>query len=174
MKKIILLFALIVATISCKDDDDKYTSDPNACVIEVPCGEPNGLISVQKAQEMEDYYKQEFYSYFNEIKGAYPGYDGAMRDVWFDLDELKKYIVYVENYAKENGHSNLGLRVYFGAEDKLGQDGQIYPRQTVFFVPTASSGSGFDNTNNNLTGLQRLDFGTGGIPDSVNSSDGMP
>lgn len=136
---------------------------------------PTGLISVSAAKQMEDYYKQEFYNNINPIMGKkYPGYNGAMRSIWFDLANLKRYIKHVEDYAATKGHTGLGFRIYLGAEDKLGQDGLVAPRQTVFFVPTCRINSPTTFKNENITGVERLDFGEGNIPDSLSSDTGTP
>lgn len=182
MKNIYLLLitSFLFLSNSCKNDDDR-PHGPQGCFIEVPCEEPQGLVSVAEAKVMEDYYKQEFYNLLNETKsGQYPGYDGAVRDIWFELDELKQYIAYVENMAQEKGYSNLGLRVYFGAKDELGQDGMVYPRQTIFFVPTTRTsedgqdGMGQDGfQDQNILGVDRLNYGTSGMPDSMDSDTGI-
>lgn len=175
MKKLVYLFSssLIILTFSCKNDDDKVPHQ-DGCVITVPCGEPEGLISVAEAKTMEDEYKDVFYSLYNEgTFPEYPGYDGAVRDIWFDLDEIKRYIVYVENYAQANGHQDLGLRVYLGAKNQVGQDGENYPRQTIFFVPTARDNSGTAPDDKNLLGAARLNYGHSGIPDSRDSDIGI-
>ncbi|MFA7447545.1 MAG: hypothetical protein WCY77_03840 [Weeksellaceae bacterium] len=182
MKKLHYLFlaTLLFTLNACKNDDDK-PQPSSVCMIEVPCEDPVGLVSVADAKVMEDHYKNEFYGILNEIKGGqYPGYDGPVRDIWFDLDELKQYIAYVENYAASNGYSDLGLRVYMGAKDELGQDGQVYPRQTIFFVPTTrisdtgQGGVGQDGfQDQNLLGIDRLNYGNAGIPDSRDSDTGI-
>lgn len=134
-----------------------------------------GLLSVREAKLMEEHYIKEFYKPLNDMKlSEYPGFKGAVRDIWFSIEELKEYIAYVENYAKEKNYSEPGLRVYFGAKDEKGQDGKIYPRQTVFFVPTAKKGGAADDEQFNLTGLERLNYGNAGIPDDRDSDQGMP
>lgn len=175
MKKIIYLFSglLLTTIISCKNDDDKAPTF-DGCVITVPCGEPEGLVSVAEAKAMEEAYKDMFYSLYNEgTFPEYPGYNGAVRDIWFDLEELKRYIVYIENYAQANGHQDLGLRVYLGAKNQVGQDGENYPRQTIFFVPTTLDTSGAAPDNKNLLGAARLNYGHSGIPDSRDSDIGI-
>lgn len=135
---------------------------------------PTGTITVLEAKQKEDHYIQKFYGNINSFMGKnHPNYDGAMRATWFNLEQLKEYIKYVEEHAAEKGYTNLGLRVYFGAEDKMGQDGYVYPRQTVFFVPTAkfAGGTGFEDKN--LLGVKRMNFGVGCIPDSVDSDMGV-
>ena len=136
---------------------------------------PTGMISVSKGKEMEDLYKQEFYPAANLVMAKkIPGYDGAMRSFWFDLANLKRYIKHVEDYAATKGHTGLGVIIYLGAEVKLGQDGLEAPRKAVFFVPTCRVDSPTSFTNENITGVERLDFCHGGIPDSVNSDMGTP
>ncbi|MBW7870912.1 MAG: hypothetical protein H3C39_07625 [Flavobacteriia bacterium] len=136
---------------------------------------PTGMITVSKGKEMEDLYKQEFYPTANlAMAKKIPGYSGAMRSFWFDLANLKNYIKHIEDYAATKGHTGLGVRIYLGAEEKLGQDGLVAPRQAVFFVPTCRVSSPTSFTNENITGVERLDFGWGDIPDSVNSDTGTP
>lgn len=127
----------------------------------------SGLISVIEAKTLENYYKSEFYNPLNKMKSNdYPGYSGAVRDIWFSIEELKNYIEYVEEYAAKKNYSGLGLRVYLGAKDEKGIDNLDYPRQTVFFVPTAKTNQAGKLTNTNLTGVERLNYGNAGHPDS--------
>lgn len=134
-----------------------------------------GLISVKEAKELENLYKKEFYTAINDGKLAeYPDYEGAVRDVWFSIDELKDYISYVEKYVKSQEYESPGLRVYFGAKNQEGGNGKIYPRQTVFFVPTAQSRGDAKNEQFNILSLERLNYGNAGIPDSRDSDEGMP
>lgn len=168
-----LVSLLMISFFSCKDDDNQGNNH-EGCFIEVPCTEPNGLISVAEADVLEEHYKDVFYGLFNEGNMPYNGYDGAVRYIWFDLDEIKKYIVYIEQNAQENGYDNLGLRVYLGAKDQLGQDGEVYPRQTVFFVPTTNPSGGSDVADNlNIVNAKRLNLGGAGIPDSVDQEEGV-
>lgn len=184
----LLAFASILCT-SCRDDgvDNKKT---NQRVLYVPEGKPAGIISIEEAAQLESYYKQEFYGAINNLKATqYPNYDGAVRDIWFDLDELKQYIYYVETQAKKKGYKNLGLRIYFGAKDQLGQDGKVYPRQTVFFVPTANptadtktqtGGAQLSvkaeqdfSDNKNILSIDRLNYGGAGVPDDTDQDEGL-
>ncbi len=169
-----LISVLLILFTSCKNDDDKGHQH-DGCYIEVPCTEPNGLITVAEADVMEEHYKDVFYGLYNEqTLPNYPGYQGAVRYIWFDLEEIKKYIVYVEENAKTNGYDNLGLRVYLGAKDQLGQDGEVYPRQTVFFVPTTNPTGGDEVADNkNIVNAKRLNLGGAGIPDSVDQEIGV-
>lgn len=181
MKNLSLLIMSLLVTISissCKDDDDKsgYSA---GCVLNVPCEDPAGLISVALADEYEEQYKTEFYSYIMELKQQqYPGYDGAVRYVWFDMDEIKKYILYVEKYAGENGYEGLGLRVYLGSKEQESPEGNIFKRQTVFFVPTATThvtdkNGNIADENQNIAGIDRLNLGGAGLPDDVDQEDGF-
>lgn len=176
MKKIVYLFSsLLLTTItSCNNDDG--VGLPAGCVINVPCGDPAGLITVAEADVMEEAYKTQFYGILNEVtSGSYPGYEGAGRYIWFDLEEVKKYIVYVEKHAEENGYRNLGLRVYMGAKTQNNSvTGAPEPRQTVFFVPTSNPSGGADFDDNlNIVSAGRLNLGGAGIPDGMDQEIGL-
>lgn len=170
----LLVIALCFAVFSCKDDDNG-TPPQQGKILLVPDGEIESLVSVSEAAEMEAAYLSEFYGLLNEMKAnQYEGYDGAVRDIWFDLDEIKRYIYYVEEYAEANGHDKLGLRIYLGAKDQLGQDGQVYPRQTVFFVPTTETSVDGQTNQANMIGASRMNYGNAGVPDDVFSDVGIP
>ena len=85
------------------------------------------------------------YDYAKKLEVEYKNTRGAIidkyldiedtREFWFDLEELKKYIAYVEQEADSLGYKRLGIRIYNGA----------YPNEkgfpdpgfsTVFLVPT--------------------------------------
>lgn len=163
----ILCFGIFLFT-SCKNDD----SNPNPNIPNLP--NPEGLISVQEATAMEEAYKLEFYNILNDVKlNNYPGFEGAGRYVWFDLDEVKQYIAYVERHAAENGYNgNLGLRVYMGAKVQNNSiSGNPEPRQTVFFVPTIKQPN--NDIDQNILSAERLNLGGAGVPDSVDSNVGI-
>lgn len=177
MKKLVYLFSsmVFIATVSCKNDDDKI-SHQQGCYISVPCEDPAGLITLAEADVMEENYKTQFYGRINEsMGGTYPGYEGAGRYIWFDLEEVKKYIVYVEENATANGYQGkLGLRVYMGAKEQNNATTNVpEPRQTVFFVPTSNptGGTNFDD-NINITSMKRLNLGGAGIPDGMDQDTG--
>lgn len=173
-KFLFLLTMLSILSLSCKNDDD--TKDfSEGCVIQVPCEDPLGLISVAEADVLEEQYKSELYGRLNESMNAqYPGYEGAGRYIWFDLEEIKKYIVYIENHADQNGYENLGLRVYLGSKMQNNEDGNPEPRQTVFFVPTTNPTGGDDfSDNQNIVSAKRLNLGGAGIPDDVDQEIGV-
>ncbi|MFB9057537.1 hypothetical protein ACFFU9_12380 [Mariniflexile ostreae] len=93
------------------------------------------------------------------------------REFWFDLDQLKKYIAYVEQEAKSQGYKNLGIRIYNGAYPKEKQ----YPDpgySTVFLVPTGTksiskagiSSSSFILSNDNIQSIRAYNYGHAGRP----------
>lgn len=177
MKKLVYLLSglLLTTLISCNNDDDRG-GVPAGCFINVPCGDPAGLITVAEADVMEEDYKLQFYGRINEAMNAsYPGYEGAGRYIWFDLEEVKKYIVYVEEHAQANGYGDLGLRVYLGAKTQNNSvTGAPEPRQTVFFVPTTGVvGPGGTNENQNIVSAKRLNLGGAGIPDGMDQEIGV-
>ena len=86
-----------------------------------------------------------------------------VRDVTFDLQEMKQYIAYVEAEAKKKGLNGLGLRVYFGAYPKNDTKTKSPGYSTVFFMPThqSKSSKGQDEIIEGVDGLNRA---TNGIP----------
>ncbi len=95
------------------------------------------------------------------------------REFWFDLEELKKYIAYVEQEAKPLGYRNLGIRIYKGAYPK----DEKYPDpgySTVFLVPTGNritskaSFSPINSTiivqNDNIHEIPAYNYGQAGRP----------
>lgn len=181
MKKISLLtlglFGLFLLTNCSSSDDDNPT--PNGCYVTVPCGLPTAnLLNPAAALAEEQLYLQTFHPLLNDyLNQEYPGNTGAGRDIWFDLDALKQYIHYVEDYADAKGYDKLGLRVYIGAKEVMGHNGQNYPAQTVFFVPTTRiSNEEGESENVNMTEASRMNFGSAGIPDSdeLSSNVGLP
>ena len=99
---------------------------------------PLALIDTAQARAKIDLYLDNQYEY--STNGLNTDYDLPVatdsifdnREVWFDLDNLKEYICYVEQKSDSLGYDHLGLRVYFGA--KIESDG--IPRSTAFFWPT--------------------------------------
>ncbi|WP_457615986.1 hypothetical protein [Lutibacter sp.] len=93
---------------------------------------------------------------------------------WFSLDEIKKYIAYIESEAKAQGISVNGLRVYFGAYPAKDI---INPKNdnlsTVFFVPTTSniatqkSATAAAGGGSDVETIDGLNLGTMGNPPSA-------
>jgi hypothetical protein len=128
---------------------------------------PKQTISYERADSMEN----NFTTTRSPVIRQYLGYEDT-RDFWFSLDTLKKYIEYVEFEAKKKKRSNLGVRVYFAAypPSKDGVDSLGYA--TVFFAPTAQQEHSplkqgllpFIPENENIDGINALNYGGGGIP----------
>ena len=93
--------------------------------------------------------------------------DEDVREVWFDLEDIKEYIAYVEAAAAKKGINNgLGLRVYLGAypnEKQYHNPGKT----TVFFMPTKKGNSllkSGEEENENIEDVDGLNLGYGRIP----------
>ena len=117
-----LAFFLIIMTLffqSCKEK-------PITEKIEAP----EQTINYKYANSLEEEFKETRDSLINKhfkIKDS--------REFWFELEELKKYIAYVEQEAETLGYNNLGIRIYKGVYPK----DKKYPQpgySTVFLVPT--------------------------------------
>ena len=133
---------------------------------EVVVRPPAQTISVEKANRLEETYKQTRARILNDTLG----YEDT-REFWFSLDSLKKYIAYVEQEAAKKGKTDLGLRIYLGAYPSEGD----YPDpgySTVFIVPTAKNARsslkrGFfpqEETQENIDSINALNYGHGGKP----------
>ena len=83
---------------------------------------PEGIISVQQAQKYFSNYRKENETKFAANEQTIFG--------WHSLDTYKEYIAYIEEQAEKAGVKVSGIRVYFGADDKLGN------QLTYFFSPT--------------------------------------
>lgn len=146
---IVLLFIVISSSCNPKVDPPKQT------------------ISYERADSIEN----NFTATRSRIIREYLGYEDT-RDFWFSLDTLKKYIEYVEYEAKKKKLSNLGIRVYFAAYPPSNSGIDSLGYSTVFFAPTAEQEPSplkqgfvpFDPENENIEGIDALNYGGGGIP----------
>lgn len=127
---------------------------------------PTQTISVEEANQLEEYYKRTRAQILNDTLGF-----EDTREFWFSLDTLKEYIAYVESEAAKSGKTNLGMRIYLGAYP----ENSNYPDAkytTVFLVPTAPASQnplkrGFlpiEEENENLEDIPPLNFSQAGKP----------
>lgn len=135
-----------------------------------------GRISVKEGIAKQKVYVDNQYEYINSaLQKNYPTtpFVPDNREAWFDLENLKAYIVYVERESAKLGLKNLGLRVYSAATFEA--DG--VPRSTYFFWPTNNNGIpkstshqksamplGDDVGNSNSDGIDGLNYGGSGRP----------
>lgn len=161
-KQLFLLVALaILGFTNCTSNDDVKPQIEG-------CVEPTGLLSYAEANELEEKFKLNQYKDIN-IAGniADPTFGLDKREFWFSLEDLECYLNYVKQKGKESDllPSNLGIRVYIGARDVVGQ---AYPKSQVFFVPTfgnsASRSSRINESHNTFYGALPKDYGSSGQP----------
>jgi len=60
------------------------------------------------------------------------------RTVWFDIETLKQYLIYVEEKSKEAGVDPKGLQFYFTVESEK-SEGKKKNHQNFFIAPTKSN-----------------------------------
>ncbi|GAA3590822.1 hypothetical protein Q4Q39_15605 [Flavivirga amylovorans] len=128
---------------------------------------PKQIIDYEYAKELEDEYKNTRSAIINKHLGI-----EDTREFWFDLEELKKYIAYVEQEADSLGYTRLGIRIYNGAypkEKRFHDPGY----STVFLVPTGNktkskaSFSPISSTfviNDNIHEIPAYNYGHAGKP----------
>jgi len=141
-----------------------------------PVGNIKGLINVKEGIDKQKVYVDHQYAYINSaLQKNFPvtPFVPDNREAWFDLENLKAYIAYVERESTKQGLKNLGLRVYSAATFE--EDG--VPRSTYFFWPTNNSNAvkdapqqksamppGDDGDNSNSDGIDGLNYGQSGRP----------
>ena len=95
------------------------------------------------------------------------------RSSWYSLDDMRNYLTYAENQAKELGYTMDGVRVYLGAHKDVDS---VVGYTTMFFIPTgykniAEGSSSFMTRppkGNDIDGGDGLDDGGEGDPPSAN------
>lgn len=128
MKSIYVLVALVsVSFFSCKSTIGVY-------------GDPKQRISIEDSKQL--------YNNFNN--GANPRGEDETKYTWISLDEMKRYIKFLEKVGRKNNKPISGIAIYYG---KYGNDedftneidsknrdvprfGDYSNRETVFFNPT--------------------------------------
>ena len=60
------------------------------------------------------------------------------RTVWFDIETIKQYLIYVEEKSKEAGVDPKGIQFYFTVESEK-SDGKKKNHQNFFIAPTKSN-----------------------------------
>ncbi|TXE10831.1 hypothetical protein ES711_02705 [Gelidibacter salicanalis] len=144
-----------------------YLSKPDT---DLTINAPKGLISPEQAKILDAAYNTRYKLISDSIvnrKG------GDNRSSWYGLDQVRTYLNYAENQAKEQGHTMDGIRIYLGAHPDLnGEAGYT----TMFFVPTGishkSKAAMFNfsiaDGSGDLPDGEGLDMGGNGNPPSAN------
>lgn len=154
----IVIGALAVSFYSCQSNKDKVVSAPK------------GLIAPDEAKALDMAYNLRHKLISDSIvtrKG------GDNRSSWYGLDQVRNYLNYAENEAKELGYTMDGVRIYLGAHpDQNGEAGYT----TMFFIPTGKP-NGADASMFNFSMLIKggdipggggLDMGNMGNPPDAN------
>lgn len=158
--KTFLLLTLSIFFINCtKENTDTNTNDE--CT-------PEGLMSYEEANLLEETYKDNQYALLSEYwADANGNLFQDNREFWYSLEDLKCYLKYVEDKGSEMGYSSseMGIRVYLGA--KLEED-STHPKTQIFFVATAGENSdGSKSTmseTDNFYAADAKDYGSSGKP----------
>jgi len=166
----IFIFGLIIGLIAMylycqansKDVHDEKSDD---------ISKPSGLISPEEAKALDRAYNPRYKLISDSIvtrKG------GDNRSSWYALDDVKNYLGYAENQAKDLGYTMNGLRIYLGAYPDKGEE-QGYT--TMFFVPTGTQNKSKGALVNmqlenkgDIPGGDALNMGEDGIPPGANYS----
>ncbi|MCO4822397.1 MAG: hypothetical protein KC469_10035 [Flavobacteriaceae bacterium] len=119
---------------------------------------PKGIITPEEAKKLNDAFTARC-----ELIGRDILKRPDNRSTWFSLEDIRAYLDYAENQAKENGYEMNGIRIYNGAyptvEGKLGYS-------TSFIVPTKKIDEEKDGGDGNadIPDLEALNWGGTGWP----------
>lgn len=140
-----------------------YFSKPDA---DLTITAPKGLITPEQARTLDNAYNPRYKLISDSIvtrKG------GDNRSSWYGLDQVRDYLTYAENEAKESGYTMDGVRIYLGANaDQNGEAGYT----TMFFVPTGKPNTAdasmfnfsLQEDGGDIPGAEGLDMGGDGQP----------
>lgn len=131
---------------------------------------PKGLISPDQAKTLDQAYNER-YRLISDSLVKREG--GDNRSSWYGLDEVRNYLNYAENKAKERGYTMDGVRIYLGAHPP---ENGVAGYTTMFFVPTGkpnkASASMFNfsmqSNGGDIPGGEGLDYGNHGYPPDAN------
>lgn len=119
---------------------------------------PLKCIPIEEARKLQEIWKS---SRGKEIERAQKYVD--TREFWYSLAELEEYLNYVRQKSAEEGVSNPGIRIYFGAYPEAGPKKSY---STVFLAPTKplDSMENTEDTQENNYSIDPLNHGQGGVP----------
>jgi hypothetical protein len=100
---------------------------------------PKGVITPEQAKKLNDAFTTRCELISKDIVKRPDN-----RSSWFSLEDIKAYLVYAENQAKEKGYKMNGIRIYCGAYPTV--DGKV-GYSTSFIAPTADIPDGKDGAN---------------------------
>lgn len=167
LPNILLLIAFVISIISCQSNDQTMPLTPEQ--IATNWNNTNGKISHEEANQLEENYKKYLYEGSRDsLLTTNDQMYADTREVHFDIEDLKNYINYVEQYGKDKDYNNLGIRVYLGSKGPQ-KDGKAVT--TVFFYGTGIDSDGENQQKNtdgginpNLPGADGLNLGSSGMP----------
>jgi hypothetical protein len=120
---------------------------------------PKGVITPEKAKELNDAFNTRCALVSKDITKRPDN-----RSSWWSLEDIRHYLDYAENQARELGHEMNGIRIYCGAyPNEKGKAGY----STSFIVPTAKIIDGKDvalKTNSDIAEANPLNEGGHGWP----------
>jgi hypothetical protein len=124
---------------------------------------PKGIITPKEAKQLNDAFTERCELISKDITKRPDN-----RSSWYSLEDIKAYLKYAENQARELGYEMNGIRIYCGAyhtdEGKAGYS-------TSFIVPTAKIADGKDADNSDGSDIPDgdcLNKGNTGWPPNAN------
>lgn len=116
----LIIGAAAVYFYCCKDDSESM----------IDFIEPKGLITPAQATTLDRAFNSRHQLISDSIVGRPDN-----RSSWYSLSDVRDYLYYAENQAKDLGYTMNGIRIYLGAHnDTANENGYT----TMFIVPTGN------------------------------------
>ncbi|MCL7762425.1 hypothetical protein MPF19_03290 [Polaribacter sp. Z014] len=134
------IFILSILLFSCESEKQDNEGDGNASE-EINDSRPSNAITYKEMADMFhqydvgqkpvlDKYRQEFTNDATEIESI---------SHFYEINQLKQYIAYVERLSKEKNITLTGIRIFSASYPKDYSDERLRGRQTLIFMPTADT-----------------------------------
>ena len=139
-QKFIALLALFIFFISCK-------SECNHDIIKINDSRPANAITYMEMASMFDQYDTGQKIVLDTYRAEYtknPKDTIESYSQFYDLDQLKQYIAYIEKLSKEKDIKLTGVRIFSAAYPNDYIVKELRGRQTLIFMPTAKIGENND------------------------------
>ncbi|WP_067146288.1 hypothetical protein [Pseudotamlana agarivorans] len=126
LKRIVLITVFGFLAFNCSKDDSENSGNTSFY-------KPDGVITINEAQDLHQAWQDKNAALFN--KAGSSKFSEQHQSFWWSLEDIRNYLDYAQQEAKDKGYNMNGIRVYLAAyPEKEGQN-------TLFIAPT-----GYENT----------------------------
>ncbi|MHB0755186.1 hypothetical protein [Polaribacter sp. M15] len=147
LTKLFYFFALSIFILSCKTESSQPEIKPSDTEkVDESCypnsKKPSQIITYEEMDDMlTTFYngpKKELDKYLKKVSGGKRSVSTVYN--WYNIDDLKQYIAYIERISKEKDIPLTGFRIYPSTYPKNYKDKELRNVQTLIFTPTTKVG----------------------------------